>query len=295
VDLVKLHDVSLECIIGKTPLVRIANSLFAKLETYNPTGSIKDRMAYYILNKAEDQGKIKPGDTIVEASSGNTGIAFAMLGAVKGYKVKIVMPFNMSEERKQMMRAYGAEIIEVGASDFKGAISLRDIICLENKDHFAPKQFCNKHNIECHEKETAQEILTDTWYYDIDAFVCGAGTGGTIMGIQKAFKRHSPDTKIILMQPAESAKEHGIQGVNDGEDFLVDKKKIHGIIEITTEEAKERSKRLAIEHGLLVGISSGANVLAAEKWIEENNPDGIVVTILCDRGERYLSCLQEER
>ena len=287
----KLHDVSLDCIIGKTPLVRITNSLFAKLETYNPTGSIKDRMAYYILNKSEDQGKIKPGDTIVEASSGNTGIAFAMLGAVKGYKVKIIMPFNMSEERKKMMRAYGAEIIEVGASDFAGAISLRDIICEENKDHFAPKQFSNKDNIECHERTTAREIMAGTLFRKIDAFVSGAGTGGTIMGVQRAFQKYYPDTKIILMQPAESAKEHGIQGVNDGEDFLVDKKKIHGIIEITTEEAKERSRRLATEHGLLVGISSGANVLAAEKWIEENDPDGIVVTILCDRGERYLSCL----
>ena len=277
-------------LIGNTPLVQIGEHLYAKLETYNPTGSIKDRMAYYILNKAEDQGKIKPGDTIVEASSGNTGIAFAMLGAVKGYRVKIVMPFNMSEERKKMMRVYGAEIIEVGASDFKGAISLRDVICEENKNHFAPKQFSNKDNIECHERTTAREIMAGTLFRKIDAFVSGAGTGGTIMGVQKAFQKYYPDTKIILMQPAESAKEHGIQGVNDGEDFLVDKKKIHGIIEITTEEAKERSRRLATEHGLLVGISSGANVLAAEKWIEENSPDGIVVTILCDRGERYLSC-----
>ena len=111
------------------------------------------------------------------------------------------------------------------------------------------------------------------------------------MGIQRAFKKKSKNTKIIMMQPAESAKDHGIQGVNDGEDFLVDKKKLHGIIEIKTEEAKERAKRLAREHGLLVGISAGANVLASEKWIEENNPKGIVVTILCDRGERYLSCL----
>ena len=291
VEPVKLHDINLECIIGNTPLIKISDNLYAKLETYNPTGSIKDRMAYYILNKAEEEGKLKPGDTIVEASSGNTGIAFAMLGAIKGYKVKIIMPWNMSEERKQMMRMYGAEIIEVGASDFAGAISLRDLICVENQNHFAPKQFCNKHNIECHEKTTAQEILRDTWYYDIDAFVSGAGTGGTIMGIQRAFKKKSKNTKIIMMQPAESAKDHGIQGVNDGEDFLVDKKKLHGIIEIKTEEAKERARRLAREHGLLVGISAGANVLASEKWIEENNPKGIVVTILCDRGERYLSCL----
>jgi len=290
VELVKLSNSDLDRIIGKTPLVSLSNNLFAKLETYNPTGSIKDRMAHYLLKKAESRGEISPGDTIVEASSGNTGIAFAMLGAVKGYRVKIVMPFNMSEERKQMMRAYGAEIIEVGANDFAGAISLRDVICEENKNHFAPKQFSNKDNIECHERTTARELMAGTLFRKIDAFVSGAGTGGTIMGVQKAFQKYYPDTKIILMQPAESAKEHGIQGVNDGEDFLVDKKKIHGIIEITTDEAKERAKRLAREHGLLVGISSGANVLAAEKWIEENDPDGIVVTILCDRGERYLSC-----
>tara|TARA_R100001594_G_scaffold7473_1_gene20133 strand:+ start:3692 stop:4558 length:867 start_codon:yes stop_codon:yes gene_type:complete len=288
---VKLYDINSECIIGNTPLVRLSDKLFAKLETYNPTGSIKDRMAYYILSKAEEQSKLKLGDTIVEASSGNTGIAFAMLGAIKGYKVKIIMPCNMSEERKQMMRVYGAEIIEVGASDFAAAIALRDRICVESENHFAPRQFSNKYNIECHEKTTAQEILRDTWFYDIDAFVSGAGTGGTIMGIQRAFKKSSKGTKIIMMQPTEPAKDHGIQGVNDGEDFLVNKKKLDGIINIKTEEAKERAKRLAREHGLLVGISAGANVLASEKWIEKNNPDGIVVTILCDRGERYLSCL----
>ena len=280
----------LKKLIGNTPLVKINDHLYAKLETYNPSGSIKDRMAYYILSKAEERGEIKPGDTIVEASSGNTGIAFAMLGAAKGYKVKIVMPFNMSEERKCMIKVYGAEIIEVGASDFAGAIALRDIICEENKNHFAPKQFSNKDNIECHERTTAREIMAGTLFHKIDAFVSGAGTGGTIMGVQKAFQKYYPDTKIILMQPAESAKEHGIQGVNDGEDFLVNKSKIDGIIKIKTEEAKERAKKLARESGLFVGISSGANVLAAERWIEKNEPDGIVVTILCDRGERYFSC-----
>ena len=196
----------------------------------------------------------------------------------------------MSCERKQMMKAYGAEIIEVGVNDFAGAISLRDIICEENKNHFAPKQFSNKDNIECHERTTAREIMAGTLFHKIDAFVSGAGTGGTIMGVQKAFQKYYPDTKIILMQPAESAKEHGIQGVNDGEDFLVNKSKIDGIIKIKTEEAKERAKKLARESGLFVGISSGANVLAAERWIEKNEPDGIVVTILCDRGERYFSC-----
>ena len=282
-------------LIGNTPIVRLNDRLYVKLETYNPSGSIKDRMAYYILTKAEEQGKIKPGDTIVEASSGNTGISFSMLGAAKGYKVKIIMPYNMSCERKQMMKAYGAEIIEVGASDFSGAITLRDVICEENKDHFAPKQFSNPDNIECHEVTTGKEIAMSLLFSQIDAFVSGAGTGGTIMGVSRALKKIYGNIKTVLVQPVESAKEHGIQGINDGEDFLVDKSKLDDIIEIKTEEAKERTIKLAKENGLLVGISSGANVLAAERWIEKNNPDGVVVTILCDRGERYLSCLDEKK
>ena len=275
-------------------MVKLSERLYAKLETYNPSGSIKDRMACYILAKAEERGEVKPGYTIVEASSGNTGIAFAMLGAAKGYKVKIIMPCNMSCERKQMMKAYGAEIIEVGVNDFAGAISLRDIICEENKNHYAPKQFSNPDNVECHEITTGKEIAMSLLFLQVDAFVSGAGTGGTIMGVSKALRKTYGNIKTILVQPMEPADEHGIQGINDGEDFLVDKSKINGIIEIETEKAKERAKRLALENGLLVGISSGANVLAAEKWIEANEPAGVVVTILCDRGERYMSCYEEE-
>ena len=271
-------------------MIKLNDRLYAKLETYNPSGSIKDRMAHYILTKAEVRGEIKPGDTIVEASSGNTGIAFAMLGASKGYKVKIVMPYNMSEERKCMMKMYGAEIIEVGASDFAGAIALRDVICEENKNHFAPRQFSNPDNIECHEKTTGKEIVTSLLFSQIDAFISGAGTGGTIMGVSKALKKIYGNVKTVLVQPVEPADQHGIQGINDGQDFLVDMSKIDDIVKIKTEEAKERAKRLALENGLLVGISSGANVLAAERWIEKNNPLGVTVTTLCDRGERYFSC-----
>jgi len=284
----------LKKLVGNTPLIRLGDHLYAKLETYNPSGSIKDRMAYYILLKAEERGELKPGYTIVEASSGNTGISFAMLGAMKGYKVKIVMPYNMSCERKQMIKAYGAEIIEVGASDFAGAIALRDIICEENKNHYCPKQFSNPDNIECHELTTGKEIGMSLFFSRIDAFVSGAGTGGTIMGVSRSLKKTHRNMETILVQPAEPADEHGIQGINDGQDFLVDKSKIDGIIEIKTEEAKERARRLALENGLLVGISSGANVLAAERWIEENDPEGAVVTILCDRGERYMSCYKQE-
>ena len=144
--------------IGKTPLIQISPKLFAKLETYNPTGSIKDRMAYYVLTKAEERGELKPGDTIVEASSGNTGISFSMLGSVKGYKVIIILPCNMSEERKQMIRLFGATIIEVDKSDFEGAIALRDKMVEENENYFSPNQFANPDNIDCHMWTTGMEI-----------------------------------------------------------------------------------------------------------------------------------------
>ena len=277
--------------VGNTPLVQLGEKLFAKLETYNPTGSIKDRMAYYVLSKAIEAGQLKDGDTIVEASSGNTGIAFSMLGAVMGHPVKIVMPCNMSEERKQMMKFYGAEIIEVGPSDFKGAIALRDEIS-QTQGHYCPRQFSNQWNIECHYETTGTEIVKQLFVErrkDIAAFVSGAGTGGTIMGVSKRVKFLFSSSKAVLVMPLESAETHGIQGINDGADFLVDQQCVDEKIEISTQDAIERAKRLGREHGLLVGISAGANVLAAEKWIENNNPTGSVVTILCDRGERYLS------
>lgn len=287
----KFFKMKLKKAIGNTPLIKINDHLYAKLEAYNPSGSIKDRMAHYIISKAIERKELKNKNTIIEASSGNTGIAFAMIGAVKDLKVKIIMPSNMSCERKQMMEAYGAEIIEVGPNDFKAAIKLRDKLCEENENYYCPKQFSNPDNIECHELTTGREIATSLFFENVVAFVSGAGTGGTIMGVSKALKKVIKDIEIVLMQPEEPADQHGIQGINDGEDFLVDKSKIDDTIEVKTEEAKERARRLAKENGLLVGISSGANVLAAEKWIEKNNPAGIVVTILPDRGERYMSCL----
>jgi len=281
----------LSTLVGNTPLIKISDHLYAKLETYNPTGSIKDRMALYILNKAEKEGQIKKGDTIVEASSGNTGIAFSMLGAVKGYKVKIIMPCNMSDERKQMMRLYGAEIIEVGNNAFKDAIAMRDEMVKE-KDYWSPKQFCNECNIECHENTTAKEIIKQLFIEEkkeIDALICGAGTGGTIMGVNKALKRINKYLKTVLVAPEEDAASHGIQGINDGADFLVDRSIIDEEIKISTQAAIEKARELTKKYGLLVGISSGANILACEKWIKENKPQGAVVTFLCDRGERYMS------
>lgn len=280
-------------LVGDTPFIQLAPKLYVKFEAYNPSGSIKDRMASYILQKAEENGDIKPGYTIVEASSGNTGIAFALLAAQKGYGCIIVMPRNMSEERKQMMTAFGARIIEVGDNAFRDAIKTRDELVNNFETYWTPKQFTNPYNIECHEKTTAVEVGRDVLSIPtrLSALVSGAGTGGTIMGCQRHLSQLWSDAKFLLTMPEEDALTHGIQGINDGEDFLVDKRVIDGELIVSTEDAKARANKLARENGLLVGISSGANVLAAERWIKENNPRGIVVTFLCDRGERYLSCM----
>lgn len=283
--------------VGQTPLIKISERIFAKFEGANPSGSIKDRMASYIINHAEENGLIKKGDTIIEATSGNSGIAFAFLAAERGYKCIIVMPRNMSEERKQMLRLYGAELIEVEDGKFDDAIALRDKLAEEN-GYFNPKQFSNPLNIEAHEKGTAVEILHQHTN-KIAAFVDGTGTGGTLMGTSRVLKMYHYDMKTIAVEPAESpvmsggeSGLHGIQGIGDGSKFLVDLKEVDDIIVISTEEAKERARRLAKEQGLFVGISSGANILASEKLLEKY-PDmkGNIITILCDRGERYLSCI----
>jgi len=281
----------LENLIGNTPLVEVADKIYAKLETYNPSGSIKDRMAYFILSWAKQRGELQPGDTIVEATSGNTGIAMSMLGAAMGHSVIIIMPRNMSEERKCMMRVYGAEIIEVGDNAFKDAIALRDEMCAAREDYFNPRQFSNPDNVLCHYNTTGAEIIKQA--NTISAFIAGSGTGGTLMGVNNALKAKKINAKIIQVQPEESNALHGIQGINDGEDFLLDKTIVDETIFIKTKDAIARAKRLAKENGLLVGISSGANVLAAEKWVEKNNPERPVVTILCDRGERYFSCYED--
>lgn len=283
--------------VGNTPLIKISDKIFAKFEGANPSGSIKDRMATYIINHAEKNNLIKKGDTIIEATSGNSGIAFAFLGAERGYKVKIVMPKNMSEERKSMLRLYGAQLIEVEAGDFDGAIKLRDELAIKN-GWFNPFQFSNSLNIEAHYKTTGPEIKFQH-FNTISAFIDGTGTGGTLMGISKYLKEFYPKMKVVAVEPAESPVMsggkpglHGIQGIGDGSKFLVDLNEVDQIIIISTEEATLRAKRLALENGLFVGISSGANILAAEKFLENNSDlEGDVITILCDRGERYMSCL----
>ena len=283
--------------VGQTPLLQISKRIFAKFEGQNPSGSIKDRMATYILNDAEEKGLIKKGDTIIEATSGNSGIAFAFLGAERGYKVKIIMPSNMSEERKQMLRLYGAELIEVEDGQFDQAIELRDKMAEEN-GYFNPNQFHNPLNIEAHYNGTGVEILHQHTN-KICAFVDGTGTGGTLMGTSRLLKMYHPDMRVVAVEPSESPVMsggepglHGIQGIGDGSKFLVKLDEVDDIMVISTEDAKWRARKLAKEQGLFVGISSGANILASERLLEKYPEiEGNIITVLCDRGERYLSCI----
>jgi len=293
--------------VGNTPLIPIrlgGYTVWGKCEFMNPGGSVKDRMATYILDDAEDRKLIKKGDTLIEATSGNTGIAFAMLAAERGYKMKIVMPSNMSEERKQMLKFYGASLIQVDAGDFDGAIETRNTLA-ESFGWFNCNQFHNPLNVLAHYNTTGPEInkqfrkLTATDYTSSwpQAFVVGTGTGGTIMGCGEYLKEKFPGMNLIAVEPEESAvmsgREpglHGIQGIGDGSKFLVDLNKINGIRTVHTECAKKVAKHLALKYGLFVGISAGANVMAAFQWLRDNNQQ-TAITILCDRGERYFSCL----
>ena len=286
--------------VGNTPLIPITLGNFTvwgKAEFMNPGGSVKDRMATHILNNAEKNNLIKKGDTLCEATSGNTGIAFAMLAAERGYKMKIIMPSNMSEERKSMMKLYGAELIQVGEGDFDGAIEMRDDLC-EAKGWFNCNQFHNQLNIEAHYNNTGIEIIKQ-WKNTTkpDAFILGTGTGGTLMGCGKRLKEHWSGMKIIAVEPEESAVMsggqqglHGIQGIGDGSKFLVDLDFVNEIKTVHTNCAKKISKYLASRYGLFVGISAGANVKASFEWLRDNNKTN-AITILCDRGERYFSCL----
>ena len=284
--------------VGNTPLIKLSDKLYGKLESVNPGGSIKDRPVKYILDSYEKDGLLKKGDTIIEATSGNTGISLAMMCAERGYKCIIVMPSDMSEERKKMMEFFGAELEEVDAGDFDEAIRVKEELA-DWYGYVELNQFNNPLNIECHKNTTFEEIVTSQYTGHISAFILGTGTGGTLMGIAHGVQEwNMAMTRIIAVEPTESPVMsggekglHGIQGIGDGSKFLVNMKFVDKVITISTEEAKERSLRLAKENGLFVGISSGANVLASERWIEKNDPSGIVVTILCDRGERYFSVL----
>jgi len=281
-------------ITGKTPLIPIDEDgrIWGKLETHNRTGSVKDRMIEYICDVAVVEGDIEPGETcLVEATSGNTGIALSSYAASLNCPCKIIMPSNMSQQRKDMMKAMGAEIIETGPNAFHDAIEIRNNLLLDPA-YFSPKQFSNPLNVECHYRETAPEIhghiITELRPSKWTAFVHGSGTGGTMMGVKKYIDKLGLDVKCVLTQPAEDNATHGIQGINDGADFLLDRRLMDDVISVRTDEAIARMKKFWKETGVLVGISSGANILVAERYVKDNNPEGVVVTILCDRGERYL-------
>lgn len=281
-------------LIGDTPLIKIHPHIYAKLETVNPAGSVKDRMIKFVLERARIFGKINEKSILCEATSGNTGISLSMFAASLGLECVIFMPKNMSEERRQMMKIYGAKIIEAPEHDFPAAIAMRDQYLLANPNAWSPKQFSNNYNILCHQTVTAPEIhkqVIDTknhW----SAFIHGSGTGGTIEGLRRYISGNNLKTKICLVRPKE--KKHGIQGIGDGKDFLFNPENADRVLEIDTCDAVERARQFAKSTGLLIGISSGANILAAERYYNNMKPSGIIVTMLCDRGERYMSIYNQK-
>lgn len=287
--------------VGKTPLIPINLNNFTvwgKAEFMNPSGSVKDRMATYIINDAERRGLIKKGDTLCEATSGNSGIAFAMLAAERGYKMVIIMPSNMSEERKNMFKIYGAQLIEVDEGDFDGAIKKRDELSIEN-GWFNCNQFNNPLNIKAHYETTGPEFYKSypSEMDEPDVIVLGTGTGGSLMGTAKYLKEKWPNIKVVAVEPAESPVMsggepglHGIQGIGDGSKFLVDLDFVDEVRTVKTDCAKELVDKLAKEYGLFVGISAAANVKVSFEWLLDNKKKN-ALTILCDRGERYFSCL----
>lgn len=290
-------------LIGHTPLVRLPKlspeggaSIWAKAEFLNPGGSVKDRPALSMVLGAEREGKLTAGAMIVEATSGNTGISLAMIAAIRGYRCTLVMPEDMSVERRYILRAYGAEIVLTPAGQgMSGAVQRALEIVHTTPSAFMPSQFDNPMNPESHEKGTAHEILEQTGGA-LDAFVAGVGTGGTITGVGRALRaRFGKSVTIVGVEPSQSAVlsgrapgMHGIQGLGAG--FIpknVDQSVIDEVIPVSDVAAERMVRRLSREEGLLVGPSSGANVHAAQE-VAKRFPGGKVVTILCDSGERYL-------
>ncbi|MBM7688647.1 cysteine synthase A [Enterococcus ureilyticus] len=291
-------------LIGKTPIVKLGRiipdgvaDVFVKLEFFNPGGSVKDRIALSMIEKAEKNGQIKVGDTIVEPTSGNTGIGLAMVGAAKGYNVMIVMPDTMSVERRKLMQAYGAKLLLTpGAEGMKGAIAKATELS-EKDGYFMPMQFDNPANPETHEKTTGKEIQDIFGPSGLDAFVAGVGTGGTITGVGKELKRVYPNISIIAVEPTESPVldggapgPHKIQGIGAGFIPKVLETEIYGrVISVPSESAMETARQLAVKEGLLVGISAGAAVYAAIEVAKELGKGKKVLTVIPDNGERYLS------
>lgn len=290
-------------LIGNTPIVRINHlspksgaEIWAKLEGFNPGGSVKDRIALSMIEAAEREGKLKRGGTIIEPTSGNTGIGLAMVSAVKGYRLILTMPETMSLERRQLLQAYGTELILTsGEKGMLGAVEKAEEIYRENPDYFMPMQFENPANPDIHRKTTAVEIINSIGVPD--AFVAGVGTGGTITGVGEVLKEKKPDVRIVAVEPAASAilsggspGKHRIAGIGAGFFPGVLNTKIYDeIIPVTDEDAIEMTKKLSLKEGILVGISSGAAMWAAIKVAERLGPGKRVVVIFPDRGDRYLS------
>ena len=290
--------------IGNTPLTRLRAAsdetgcrVLAKCEFMNPGGSLKDRIAKRMIEEAERRGDLRQGMTIVEVTSGNTGIALSMVGAAKGYRVRIMMPKTVSEERRLMIRSFGAELVLLDELlHMEEAVAHTRELAKRDPGIFLPSQFSNLDNPGCHEHTTGPEILMQTCGR-LDAFVMGVGTGGTLMGVGRALRSAGSGARLVAVEPDESAVmsggppgHHGIQGLADG--FIpeiVRLDEVDAIVRIKTEDAIAASRRLAREEGLLVGVSSGANALAAAEVARRLGPGHTVVTVLPDRGERYLS------
>lgn len=292
-------------LIGNTPLVRINRlidseaTVAAKLEFYNPASSVKDRIGVAIIDAAEAAGALEPGGTIVEATSGNTGIALAMVGAARGYNVVLTMPETMSKERRALLRAYGAELVLTeGALGMKGAVAKSEEIAAERGGILA-RQFANEANPEIHRKTTAEEIWKDT-DGQVDIVVAGIGTGGTITGVGQVLKSRKPDIQIIAVEPEESPilnggqpGPHKIQGI--GANFvpeILDRDVYDEVIDVNAETSVEWARRAAKEEGLLVGLSSGAALAAADQVARRpENAGKTIVVIIPSFGERYLSTI----
>ena len=285
--------------IGNTPMIKLNNignsNLYVKLEKYNPAGSIKDRAVYYMVENLEKNGVLKKGDVLVEATSGNTGIALSMIGSLKGYKVIIVMPETMSVERRTLMKAYGAKLILTdGSLGMKGSIEKMNKLLSENSNYISLKQFDNEYNPLAHYETTGVEIYNQV--KDIDIFVCGVGTGGTISGVGKYLKEQNPNIKVVAVEPEGSPVisknkkgSHKIQGIGAG--FIpknYNENVVDEVMTITDEESYKGVRIMAQKEGILVGISSGANIYAALKLCEMY-PDKKIVTVAPDGIDKYMS------
>jgi len=290
--------------IGHTPMVLLKNmgpaegaEIYAKLEGSNPGGSVKDRIALSMVEEAEGSGQLKPGGTIVEPTSGNTGIGLGIVAAVKGYRLVLTMPDTMSVERRKMLAAFGAQLVLTpGADGMRGAVARAEALVAENPGYFMPQQFNNPANPEIHRKTTAREILSALGGR-VDAFVAGVGTGGTITGVGEVLKARNKDVLIIAVEPAASPVlsggnpgPHKIQGIGAGFVPAVLNTQIYDeVIQVTNEDAAKTTRDLAVKEGILAGISSGAALYAAIKVAARLGRGRNVVVVLPDRGERYLS------